>query len=232
MTKKLTQEDSSGPPDHSDAEPLAGGPPTDSYDAELRHWVMRDYKQSTVVIGRVFGDRKGRWPDGYAIATSNVVSGAHEEGCVITTLNSRYLLSGPPGDLSAVQKLAERHEANARRRESVAHDERLFDLLQAAWGMDDQTFQKLAGLPPRWLWQWRNHYRAPSDGELARIRRLMGFHDAIRLVTYGEPNYPSWWRRRWREDSLIGARTPLEAALSDPAIMDLLEKYFRSQAGW
>lgn len=209
---------------------LAGtGIAGNSYDAELRDWTFREYKQSVVALGRVFGDRKGRWPDGYAIATSAVVGGAREEGSVITTLNTRYLLSGPPGDLGALLKLSEQQDANAVRRGSVEQDERLFDLLQAAWGMDDATFEKVAGLPPRWLWQWRNHYRAPSGAELAGIRRLMRFHNAIRLVTYGEPNYPAWWRRRWNEGSLIGSQSPLEAVLLDPAMMDRLEQYLRAQ---
>lgn len=200
-----------------------------SHDAELRDWAFREHKQSLVAFGRVFGDRKGRWPDGYAIATSAVVGGVRQEGSVITTLNTRYLLSGPPGDLAALLKLSEQQGANAVRRGTVEQDEPLFDLLQAGWGMDDATFEKVAGLPPRWLWQWRNHYRAPSDAELARIRRLMRFHNAIRLVTYGEPNYAAWWRRRWSEGSFISSQSPLEAILSDPAIMDRLEQYLRAQ---
>lgn len=130
-------------------------------------------------------------------------------------------------------KLAHNMTANGARRAHVAQDERLFDLLPAAWGMDDATFEKVAGLPAKWLWQWRNHYRASTDQELARVRRLIGFHEAIRLVTYGEPNYPAWWRRKWREDSLIGGRSPLEAVLAegDP-VLDDLERCFRSQAGW
>jgi hypothetical protein len=95
--------------------------------------------------------------------------------------------------------------------------------------MDSATFEKVAGLPPGWLWQWRNHYRAPSDAELARVRRLAGFHDGIRIVTYGEPDYPSWWRRRWTKGSFIGKRSPLEAVLQNPDMMDRLEQYLRAQ---
>ena len=227
MTKKL----SDGAPGSQEqgTEPVGMGTAGSSHDAELRDWAFREHKRSVVAFGRIFGDRKGRWPDGSAIATSAIVSGARQEGTVITTLNTRYLLSGPPGDLEALLRLCERQGANAIRRVSVEQDERLFDLLQAAWGMDDATFEQVAGLPPRWLWQWRNHHRAPSDVELEGIRRLMRFHNAIRLVTYGEPNYAAWWRRRWSEGSFIGAQSPLEAVLSDPAIMDRLEPYLWTQ---
>lgn len=202
------------------------------YDAELREWAFKREGKSAVALGRVHGDRKRRWPDGYAIATSAVVHGNRQEGGVITTQNTRYLLSGPSGDLQAMLQLAQEQSANAERRKKVADDERLFDLLPAAWGTDDETFEKVAGMPAQWMWQWRNYYRAPSDEELARIRRLMSFHQAIRLVAY-DPNYREWWRRRWPDDSPIGSRSVLEAVLADgDAIMDELERWFRSQAGW
>lgn len=203
------------------------------YDAELREWAFERFAGSEVAFGRVYGDHKCRWPEGYAIATSALMGGGRKEGDVIRTRNSRYLLSGPPGDLAAMLALVQTQSANAERRKEAAADERLFDLLQAAWGMDDETFEKVARLPSKWMWQWRNHYRAPSNEELARVRRLMSFHDAIRLVTYGEPDYPAWWRRAWREDSGIGKRSPLEAVLADgDAAVDYLERCFRSQAGW
>lgn len=203
------------------------------YDAELRDWAFQRSGEFLICFGRVYGDRKGRWPDGYAIATSAVMRGRRKAGAVIATRNTRYLLSGPPGNLEALIKLAQVMAANGARRAQAAQDERLFDLLQAAWGMDDATFEKVAGLTPKWLWQWRNHYRAPTDEELARIRRLMGFHDAIRLVTYGEPDYAGWWQRAWCEDSLIGSRSPLDAVLADgDRVLDDLERRFRSQAEW
>jgi hypothetical protein len=212
---------------------IANARPNRNHDAELREWAFRRDGQRLIAFGRVYGDRKGRWPDDYAITTSAVTHGRRKEGEVITTRNTRYLLSGPPGDLEAMLKLAQDMAANGARRMQVAQDERLFDLLPAAWGMNDATFEQVAGLPAKWLWQWRNHYRAPSDQELARVRRLVAFHDAIRLVTYGEPNYAGWWRRQWREDSLIGDRSPIEAVLAegDP-VMDKLERTFRSRAGW
>jgi hypothetical protein len=205
----------------------------EAYDAELRQWAFHYRLGLTVCVGRVFNDRKGRWPDGYAIATSEVTSGALEEGSVITTLHSRYLLSGPAEDSSAWRLLFERQEANALRRRAVEQDERLFDLLQAAWGMKDATFEAIAGLPARWMWQWRNHYRAPTDTELARVRRLMSFHEAIRLVIYGEPDYAKWWRHKRHEGGPYGSKSSLEAILeSGDTAMDDLERRFRSQAGW
>lgn len=181
-----------------------------------------------VAVGRVFSDGKGRWPDGHMIRTSSVLDGAGKEGEVIATLNTRYLLSGPPMDRDEHARIAQR-SANAVRRAKIADDERLFDLLQAAWGMDDQTFEAVAGLPERWLWQWRNHYRAPTDDDLACVRRLARFHDALRIISYDAPNYAEWWSRRWREDSLIGARSPLNAIRDDPALLERLERYLWSQ---
>lgn len=200
------------------------------HEAELREWVIKAQGNTILAFGRVYGDRTGRWPDGHAIATSILEPGRRKEGAVITTRNNRYLLAGPPGDLETTLNLALEMIANAVRRAQAVHDERYFDLLPAAWGMDDETFEKVANLPSRWLFQWRNYYRAPSDDELARIRRLMRFHEAIRFVTYGEPNYAGWWRRRWRGDSCIGRRSPREAVLADgDSIMDTLELCFRSQ---
>ncbi len=77
------------------------------YNAELREWAFRRDGRGLTGFGLVYGDEKGRWPDGYAIATSPVVHGRCEEGEVITTRNTRYLLSGPPGDLEAMLKLAQ-----------------------------------------------------------------------------------------------------------------------------
>lgn len=204
-----------------------------SYDAELRTWVFWRTGEHVVCLGRVYGDQRGRWPDGYAVTTSAIKRGRRKEGTIIVTQNSRYLLSGPPGTPETLIKVPHDMAANGARRLQVAQDERLYDLLQAAWGLDDATFEKVAGLPSRWLWQWRNYYRAPTDEDLARIRRLMSFHEAIRLVTYGEPNYPRWWRRQWPEDSRIGAQSPLDAILAGgDAVMDDLERCFRSRAGW
>lgn len=49
------------------------------------------------------------------------------------------------------------------RTEPITDEERLFDLIPAAWRMDDCTFEKVAGLPEGWMWKWRNHYLAPPS---------------------------------------------------------------------
>ena len=198
------------------------------YDAELRGWAFHQVRECTVVVGRVFSDSKGRWPDGHVIRTSALKTKCGEEGDVVVTRNTRYLLSGPPMTLDGLQQYTG-GKANQERRAQVADDERLFDLLQAAWGMDDPTFETVAGLPQRWLWQWRNHYRAPTDNELAGVRRLARFHDALRIASYDAPTYTEFWRTQWDEGSLIGARSPLEAVLEDPSMLDRLETYFWAQ---
>lgn len=204
-----------------------------SFDAELREWAFTRREGHTVAVGRVYADRKLRWPDGYAIVTSPVVKGPRREGAIITTANTRYLLTGPRGELQAMLALAANMSANHQRRSQIRHDERLFDLLPAAWGMDDRTFERVAKLPEKWMWQWRNHYRAPTDEELARIRRLMSFHEAIRIAKLGGSDYATWWRLQWRADSPIGDRSPLDAVLEEgDEVIDMLERMFRSQAGW
>ncbi|URD60750.1 hypothetical protein M8312_13385 [Sphingomonas sp. KRR8] len=230
MSKKTNNEGQAPKAGASQGHAETAGDAAGRYDAELREWSFRDHLGSTVAFGRVYSDRKGRWPAGFAISTSAIIDdGNRQEGSIVRTLNTRYLLSGPPGNAEAMLALAQHQLANAQRRRAVEQDERLFDLLPAAWGMDDETFEKVAGLPLRWLSQWRDHYRAPTDDELASIQRLMSFHQAIRLVTCGEPNYAEWWRRRWAEGSFIGERSPLEAILSDAGLMDHFERYLRSR---
>jgi hypothetical protein len=202
----------------------------DDYDAELRDWAIQNASGYTVAFGRVFSDREGRWPDGHMIRTSTLTTSGRKDGDIIVTLNTRYKLSGPPMASSELTEHLGTGRANYLRRERVADDERLFDLLQAAWGLEDREFEIVAGLPKGWLWQWRNHYRAPTDDDLARVRRLARFHDALRIVAYGGPKYRDWWRRRWREDSLIGARTPLDVVLENPnPMLDKLTKYLWAQ---
>jgi len=201
-----------------------------AYDAELRNWSFSDEPNATVAYGNIHEDRKSRWPDGFAIATSMIVDdGGRIEGSIIRTLNTRYLLSGPPGNVSAAATLMQQRLADAWRRRALEQDERLFDLLPAAWGMDDATFEDLAGLSRGWLAQWRINHRSPTSDELAIARRLMSFHQAIGLLMYAQPHYPKWWRRCWGEGSLIGKQTAIEAITADHRVMDRLEQFFRSQ---
>jgi len=45
-----------------------------------------------IVYANIFNDTRGRFLDSAEIYTSNIVSGELKEGCIITTLNSTYLL--------------------------------------------------------------------------------------------------------------------------------------------
>ncbi len=109
--------------------------------------------------------------------------------------------------------------------------ERTFDLLQAAWGLTDREFEQLLQVPAGWLAGVRIYEVHPLMEHGARLERLLKFHDAIRLVSYqSPPDYAAWWRREWRKDSPIGAKSPLSAVLElgDPAI-DELEQIFKAQ---
>ena len=66
------------------------------YDAELRFWTTFEYFGFVLAAGKIFGDKKGRWPDGHMIQTSPLQRpSAANEGRVVATLNSHYLLVGP-----------------------------------------------------------------------------------------------------------------------------------------
>lgn len=119
------------------------------------------------------------------------------------------------------------HPRLAPRDKPITNEERLFDLIPAAWGMDDRTFEALARLPKGWMWKWRNHYLAPTSDQLRIIRRLARFHDRIRLIHQPPSTYSEWWRRTWQSDSFIGAQSPLEAVLADgDKFLDLAERHF------
>ena len=65
------------------------------HDAELRFWWRHRINGFLVLVGAIFGDRKGRWPDGRIIHTSVLLSADPREGAVVNTANSSYLLVGP-----------------------------------------------------------------------------------------------------------------------------------------
>jgi hypothetical protein len=67
-------------------------------------------------------------------------------------------------------------------------------------------------------WLRDSHFSAVADG----VRQ-------VGSVVNTEPNYAAWWRRRWREGGFLGSRSPLEAVLSDPTILERLEQYLRAQ---
>ena len=67
------------------------------HDAELRDWAVCRIDGFVVLVGRIFADKKQRWPDGRLIQTSALLTpAAAKEGNVVATLNSHYLLIGPP----------------------------------------------------------------------------------------------------------------------------------------
>lgn len=68
-----------------------------NHDAELREWAVCRIEGFVVLVGRIFADKKQRWPDGRLIQSSALLTpGAAKQGNLVTTLNSHYLLAGPP----------------------------------------------------------------------------------------------------------------------------------------
>lgn len=69
-----------------------------NYDAVLHHWCVVPYHSpfddAEVIVGRIGGDRKGRFADGRWIMTSVLVSPREDvrRGSIVQTVNSRYLL--------------------------------------------------------------------------------------------------------------------------------------------
>lgn len=66
------------------------------FDAVLKEWWIVTFLDGIAVVGQIYGDTKGRFPDGRWIMTSKVVSSRPRvaSGNVIRTRNSRYLLIG------------------------------------------------------------------------------------------------------------------------------------------
>ena len=66
------------------------------YDAVLRDWWVVDFLYESSIVGRIFGDRKGRFADGRWIITSALKTPLRGivDGHVVRTRNSHYLLVG------------------------------------------------------------------------------------------------------------------------------------------
>jgi hypothetical protein len=66
------------------------------FDAVLKEWWTVAFRDGIAVVGQIFGDKKGRFPDGRWIMTSVVATPRSRvvSGNVIKTRNSRYLLIG------------------------------------------------------------------------------------------------------------------------------------------
>lgn len=83
-------------PARSDTDLAGEGEPSMAYNAELRGSTTFDTGWSVIAVGRIFGDRKCRWPDGRMIQTSALQAPSEAmEGRVVATLNLHYLLVGP-----------------------------------------------------------------------------------------------------------------------------------------
>lgn len=74
------------------------------FDAELHGWLIVMHPSSKLtwptIVGVVQNDRKGRLADGRAIQTSALLTPIEQvqAGAIVCTLNSRYLLVGPPAE--------------------------------------------------------------------------------------------------------------------------------------
>jgi hypothetical protein len=72
--------------------------PHSHFDAMLRNWVVLyrsdDPTGAPVLLGQIMGDRKGRYPDGRWIMTSDIRTPVDDmaAGTIVVTRNSRYLL--------------------------------------------------------------------------------------------------------------------------------------------
>lgn len=69
---------------------------SDSITAELRDWHHYEMWGKTFVVGKIHGDARQRFPDGYEVRTSYL---KRVEGDVVHTYSgSAYRLVGPPLD--------------------------------------------------------------------------------------------------------------------------------------
>jgi hypothetical protein len=102
----------------------------------------------------------------------------------------------------------------------------LLDVLPIAWGLHEEEFEQLLGVPPSWLARWRNQQADIDTALRERLRRLRRFHDALRLVVLPQ-EYAAAWRSEWTAESPIGQRSLWKAFQEDgDAALDRLENYF------
>ncbi len=118
--------------------------------------------------------------------------------------------------------------ASARTPETIVLG-RYPDVLQAAWGLNDDEFETVLRLPDGAMRKWRNHEVSFTPVTLARLRRLFLFHESLRLRALGHPpKFAAYLRGQSEPDTLIGASSIL-AALSDTddQALEQLERHFR-----
>lgn len=101
----------------------------------------------------------------------------------------------------------------------------LLDLLPAAWGMTDRDFEQILLVSRGWMIARRNHEVGLGPDVRVRLRRLLQFQNALALIV--RPNaYAEAWRRPWKSDSPIGARSIWEAYQQDgDAVFDVVEAF-------
>jgi hypothetical protein len=88
------------------------------------------------------------------------------------------------------------------------------DLIPTAWDFDDATFESILGVSAGYLDLWRRHEIKVSAKDRQAIRRVLLFHESLRLHVRPR-GYAAWWRRPWAEESCIGSRSPLQVWIED-----------------
>lgn len=92
----------------------------EGYDAELRDVTVIDQGGGLVLSGKIYDDRKGRFPDGKDVITTFVQSfDAHAEK--VTTKNSVYRVQGDVKNLSLLSNLNDDHAEDLQDVEIIAH---------------------------------------------------------------------------------------------------------------
>lgn len=100
------------------------------------------------------------------------------------------------------------------------------DLLQAAWDLDDDRYERLLEVEPGWLRRRRNHeVDLIMKPTWVRFDKLLQLHNAVRL--HSQPaKYGSYMSRRWKTESYIGERSIIQAVLEDgDDAIDRITKY-------
>lgn len=123
----------------------------------------------------------------------------------LSLLNDVVKIAGAhPGD-----PLGLRYEASGLQRGLTKDLESCLDLIPASWDMDDDVFEQMLSVEKGFLQAWRHHEIAVDANLLQQLRRILIFHESLRLHVRPR-GYAAWWRRTWAEGSAIGARTPLQ----------------------
>lgn len=64
--------------------------------AQLTNWRFKHTPRGFIILGNVFNDEAGRFRDGEHIRTSLVKDFFSKKSGCVTTVNTRYFLSGDP----------------------------------------------------------------------------------------------------------------------------------------